>query len=28
MSETTNFALQIKRPSSLPTARDQTDIVE
>jgi len=28
MRETTSFVLQVKRPSSLPKVRDQTDIVE
>jgi len=26
--ETTSFVLQVKRPSSLPTVRNQTDIVK
>jgi hypothetical protein len=28
MREITKFALKVKRPSSLPTVRDQTDIME
>jgi ribosomal protein S10 len=28
MHETTSFAVEVKRPSSLPTVRNQTDIVK